>query len=228
MSAFVVDKVHIDVIVAGLRGGTRGAGLNARAIDPDATGAELVAENVVSVACRYPDDDVEAGELPGPADPYYLRGYRWTDPGFRPTAAEMYAAVRCLEYQSCEHPGWEGSAAAALCAGVRAEIEATVSAARRYARAAESSGRPASWPAYDAAPWEFTTESAAVSYALAHRTGRALVAAVATDPTDRGAHAALSDWLIGRGVIAHPLDAGRLTYRAADLARHLRTDTAAV
>jgi hypothetical protein len=120
MSAWIVSKTHIDVMVCGIVDGTSdgvlepqdrriklpdlhaGVGL----CDKDVLGQMLVNECVASVSYRYPND--KPGELPGPNDQYYLQPYRFTG-NYRPTAAELAKAISCYDYQSCEHPGWKPS-----------------------------------------------------------------------------------------------------------------------
>src|SRR4051812_45036842 len=112
MSAWVVSKKHIDLMVAAITTGTRDGVLKRNRRSPDKLGQALVSECVRSVSYRYPDDDVQKGELPGPCDAYYLKPYRFEDPIYRPTAVELMKAVSCYAYQSNEHPGWGKSAAA--------------------------------------------------------------------------------------------------------------------
>ncbi len=142
MSAYVVDREHVDLMVrlalegpAGVAVGPDAAWHAPRSLsaDADELGALLVAECVASVAHRYGEDPA-AGALPGPADAYYLRPYAYRRPAHRLTVAEGLKAIDGYEYQSCEHPGWEGSAVRALCDELRRAL------ARRV-------------PGYDAAPW---------------------------------------------------------------------------
>lgn len=141
MSAFIVDKSHIDLLVNaayhGPAGGwdtidfplrwshthpTRGEG-ESRQLSPgemSALGDLLVIECVASVACRYPRDAPE--ELPGPTDNYYLEPYSFTAPGYTATAPEVLKALDCYEYQSCEHPGWPASEAHAVCKALRRAV----------------------------------------------------------------------------------------------------------
>lgn len=95
---------------------------------PSQLGQILVSENVRSVAFRYSepgrvsyygsataatmdDLDPDAGELPGPCDAYYMGPYVYTDPGRDLTPGEVFRAIDCLDYQSCEHEGWTSSEA---------------------------------------------------------------------------------------------------------------------
>lgn len=123
MSAWVVDKVHVDLMVeVATRTGNdsltyreNGEWKVAARSKRDEIGQMLVMENVASVSHRYPGDDVAAGELPGPTEAYYLGPYRYTDRQYQPSWAEVLNLVRCYEYQACEHPGWEESGAHSLC-----------------------------------------------------------------------------------------------------------------
>src|SRR4051794_12531310 len=109
MSAWIPNKEHVDLLVKT----TDVLGVH---YDDDLSrvGQMLVDEVVASVSYRYPNDDVEAGELPGPCDQYYLKPYVYADPGFMPDAAEMRQLTGCYSYQACEHPGWEHSTANAI------------------------------------------------------------------------------------------------------------------
>lgn len=126
MSAFIVDVDHIDALItAGLAFG--------RDLDPvtwyhpaitddltdlaDRThrltpetagrvGAMLLAENARSVNHRYDTDEWE--------EPYVYHAV----PG-EPDPVVVLKAIRCLEYQSCEHPEWPESEAFAFCDALR-------------------------------------------------------------------------------------------------------------
>lgn len=153
MSAFVVDKQHIDLMVrAALKAcPTRYAGdgrrlswwrtdenggyagwreLNQHAetmedddykafYTPSQLGQMLVSENVRSVHHRYPDTDPDEGDLPGPVDAFYMAPYVYADPGRDLSPGEVFRAIDCLDYQSCEHEGWRSSEAFAFCAALR-------------------------------------------------------------------------------------------------------------
>jgi len=67
----------------------------------------LYDENVKSVAHRYPNDAPD--ELPGSTGTVPL--FRSTNPHRAYPAITILKALDCLEYQSCEHPGWEDSLA---------------------------------------------------------------------------------------------------------------------
>lgn len=175
MSAFVVSKRHIDILVqSALAGATNGErwlhpGEHFRWIHdgnihelhpeldeprergtmvPDCSvletpastmGQVLVDECVRSVSYRYPNDDVDAGDLPGPCDPYYVKPYVF-EPTYEANVmvigargltrcisplvslAELAAGIFCYEYQSCEHPDWRSSEAHAICAAFKDKI----------------------------------------------------------------------------------------------------------
>lgn len=106
MSAFIVDRADIDVLVTGLNA----AGFIGSAVC-DNIGRMLWRENLLSLAHRYPND--KDGQRPGPVD------FRDADVDaytFTPNAAglvvdQLRQVAKCYAYQSCEHPGWDGSGA---------------------------------------------------------------------------------------------------------------------
>lgn len=79
------------------------------------------------------------GPLPGPVDPYWIEGYSYRRPAYIPTAVEGLKTIDCYVYQSCEHAGWARSEASRFC---QALARALVS---------ELDG-------YDAAPWGWSAE----------------------------------------------------------------------
>lgn len=121
MSAYVVDKVHIDVMVR--------AGLNVRYKpmgwyhggkhhkltyeNADQVGQMLIDECVRSVGDRYGNDKVT--ELPGPNNAYWLIPYKYEDRPMIPDAVTMLKVIGCYEYQSCECEDWQQSEAWAFC-----------------------------------------------------------------------------------------------------------------
>ena len=168
MSAYVVDKSHIDRMVsaalkahpAGHPGTTRRlrwwrvdesgdyAGwreLNTNAeqmteddymsyYTPSELGQMLLNENIASVSYRYSEpgrasyygaetaasmDDLEDTDLPGPCDRYYLGPYIYEDPRVEMTPGQVFEHIDCLDYQSCEHPGWRSSEAFAFLTSLR-------------------------------------------------------------------------------------------------------------
>jgi hypothetical protein len=146
MSAYIVDKTHVDILVKlGLEGprglpvspGNAWSRLHWYELDPsdddfdwktgsrqlelmsaDAVGQMLVCENVLSIRARYPDVD-EGGTAPGPCDEYWREPYTYADPRYRPTAVEGLQALACFEYQSCEHDEWRTSEARRFCEALR-------------------------------------------------------------------------------------------------------------
>lgn len=122
MSAWVVTRAHIDVLVRlAITGPADGEPVGVRRdfpiqvqdengrwrkvardgvlmgedlIEPLEIGEVLLSENRESVAHLY-------REPVGEHEPY-----EYTDPMFAPTCAEAAKALACLAYQSSEHPGW--------------------------------------------------------------------------------------------------------------------------
>lgn len=157
MSAWVVDKVHIDLLVRVAldlgcydRSGwpppmqwwqtdEQGHFTGWRVLDPAA-----VSECVRSVHHRYPGDDLDKGELPGPLDAYWMGPYIYEDPGYVLTTAELFKAIDCLAYQSCEHEEWEASEACSFL---------------RFLRTGASSRTPG----YDESPWGWDAEDLATA-----------------------------------------------------------------
>jgi hypothetical protein len=86
---------------------------------PSQLGQMLVDENVASVATRYPDTNPDEGDLPGPIDAYYMGPYVYADPRKDLTPGEVFRAIDCLDYQSCEHDGWRASEAFAFLTSLR-------------------------------------------------------------------------------------------------------------
>lgn len=141
MSAFIVGPDHIDLLVtAAIDWDVRvtvpdeSAPFGYRALDltPTELGRLLLRENLASVDYRY-QGRLEESEFKAP-EVYEFR--RVPHGALHP--AWVLKALHCLEYQSCEHDGWESSTAFRV---VRA-LEAA--AARRV-------------PGYEDGPgWEFT------------------------------------------------------------------------
>jgi hypothetical protein len=123
MSAFVVSKAHIDALVTAALESDSWAFFwyhddDRHELDytnTDAIGAMLWAENVRSVQHRYPDILEDSTDYPGPIDfqPEHVFAYRWCWLSVPPV--EALKALRCYQYQSCEHPDWPTSSAHALC-----------------------------------------------------------------------------------------------------------------
>ena len=150
MSAWIVDKHHIDLLVRAALHYGRSPGEHTpqglswwrvdadgsfdgwnevstyrtdgddhkRYVTPDELGQMLVMENVASVSYRYSEPPT-TGNLPGPTDCYYLEPYTYQDPHRLFTPAEVFKAINCYDYQSCEHPTWQQSEAYAFCTALR-------------------------------------------------------------------------------------------------------------
>ena len=136
MSAFIVNKTHIDLIVraaiaakrpgspfrwwkvdadggyAGWRTLEEGSmmtpygGEKEDVFSPSQLGQMLWAENFASVNARYSEDDE--------ADMYV-----YENPGYTLSAGEVFNAIDCLDHQSCEHDGWRTSEAFAMLDSLR-------------------------------------------------------------------------------------------------------------
>lgn len=148
MSAFVVDREHIDALLERAMAPSGYGGDRFHWYDRDAeswhelisyenageVGRMLWAENVKSVQYRYDDEPVS--DLPGPAglSDEEVDGYSYTTPARRLTIVQALKAISCYEYQSCEHPGWETSSAYGFCDALRHKLIGQL-------------------PGYDDAPW---------------------------------------------------------------------------
>lgn len=147
MSAWVVDKAHINLMV--------NAGLST--VDPltwyhegehhkledssiDEVGQMLLDECIKSVGYRYQDSEVT--DLPGRVDASYVIPFKHKLAYDTPPVV-VFKQIHCYEYQSCEHPEWETSEAHAFCRALESRL------IRRL-------------PGYEAAPWgweEWPTEN---------------------------------------------------------------------
>ena len=106
MSAFVVPHAHIDALVSWAV--HHRVPLFPAPATPASVAAELFEENCRSVDHRYAEVNA--------------RDYRYTArAGARELSpVQVLKACNCLEYQSCEHPGWEDSQARANLEVIRA------------------------------------------------------------------------------------------------------------
>lgn len=152
MSAFIVSHDHIDAILTYAiqrRMSYWNPELHTRPTIDRASATEigriLLEECERSVSYRYPGDSPD--QLPGKigerAASYAYRAYfhMAPTPGGQLracgslNAVQCIKAVNCLEYQSCEHPGWEASLAHRICQDIKAAAVHDL-------------------PGYDAAEWE--------------------------------------------------------------------------
>lgn len=110
MSAWIPSKPHFRYLVtAAVEAGSKFPWKGT----PENLGQLLLDECVKSVSYRYSSQEC----LPGPIQsllPEEERGYKYG--GHTPSPIplsneEIQQAISCLEYQSCEHPGWESSKA---------------------------------------------------------------------------------------------------------------------
>jgi hypothetical protein len=126
MSAFVVNKSHINAIIQAAfatryqpftwyhkeqDGRLQHHQLNSE--NANATGQMLLDECVHSVQYRYEDDTIS--NLPGPINAEWLIPFEWRPCVKQPTPLEAIKLIKCYEYQSCEHPEWETSEAKDFC-----------------------------------------------------------------------------------------------------------------
>lgn len=138
MSAWMVTKTHIDVLVTaalaieqgGLSYFWKGSWRRADFTRQDEVGKMLWSENYRSVAHRYPDDlELPGAYLDGPGiDDYTYVRQEKRDP------VTVLKTIDCFEYQSCEHDEWEQSEAWAFCKYLRLTVITTL-------------------PGYQEAPW---------------------------------------------------------------------------
>src|ERR1700746_2319525 len=155
MSAWMVSKTHIDLIVATAFRGPKNAPRGWSQMRPyfadhqlsvealDRLGEELVKENLSSIHSRYPDTVSNPEGVPGPIAQYWLEEYIFPDSTPALTAVEALKALDCYEYQSCEHPEWEQSIAFKFCSSLRHALISTL-------------------PGYESAPWGFDKYPVAV------------------------------------------------------------------
>ena len=105
MSAFVVNMKHISYLV------DAACVLNLVSEErKHELGAMPLAENVKSVNFRYGEKD---------AAPKFV----YAESKTKLSAPQIKSACECLNYQSCEHPEWETSAAFWFLAALKAKAE---------------------------------------------------------------------------------------------------------
>lgn len=102
MSAYICELPHINALacyaVDNRLWSSNDMSPSCPCTEQEQLGALLYAENAKSVAYRYteePEDDYEFHFVQTIAN----------------SAVQMIKAVRCYQYQACEHPGWDKSAA---------------------------------------------------------------------------------------------------------------------
>jgi len=150
MSAWIVEKAHIDVLIAAARQ-YKLAGVE----DELLVGQMLWRENHRSVNHRYSENEATPRYTPPPADV----------PALHPVA--VLNALDCYDYQTCEHPDWNSGSnrARTLTARLRNAILAAHPGA---IVATEAQSRPYSQhPVYEVAPWGFTALDQAYASAFA-------------------------------------------------------------
>lgn len=107
MSAWIVSREHIDVLVDSL---LRSEAVDYGRLSPDELGRMLWLENVASIHARYPDTAESDSDYPGPVG--FSRsdaaGYRHTRRPTPPVDA-LHDAWSSFNYQTCEHGGYEAS-----------------------------------------------------------------------------------------------------------------------
>jgi hypothetical protein len=131
MSAFMVSKEHIDLLVHLALWGPSSIEVpfgqwrpyNPLELDKaNELGELLVKENLSSIHCRYPDTITNPDATPGPCEQYWLKPYEYRDPQYRMTCLEALNAIACYEYQSSEHPEWKQSQAREFCEHLRKRV----------------------------------------------------------------------------------------------------------
>jgi hypothetical protein len=123
MSAFLVSENHINALVStAIHGVVECEGnsqpwyhvyfdrVHVQQLNADNVGLKLWQECAASVSARYPKD------------PETISEYHFTAPARRLSAVAALKLIRCYEYQSCEHDGWESSASKQFCAGLTSAI----------------------------------------------------------------------------------------------------------
>lgn len=95
MSAFVVNHSHIDVLVEYFLNNSlyNGRAWDFDAMNPDEVGYILLRENIRSVNYRYKEHS-------------RFTVYNYKKPYNTYSNFDIYNAVRCLSYQSCERKDW--------------------------------------------------------------------------------------------------------------------------
>lgn len=108
MSVLLVPNHHVNVIA------THAASLGLTN-DPAGTALCLWNANLAAVRHAYHDEDI-------PTPQELVRRFVFHDAPCT-SKATIYYGVRCLEYNSQDHPDWVGSEAQILCHAIRAPLE---------------------------------------------------------------------------------------------------------
>jgi hypothetical protein len=147
MSAYVVDRNHIQYLVKAAEAMARRDRSNFSwfwqgewhnmndTTEMIRAGNMLWQENIKSINARYPDTVGNFDNMPGPVDENFTFSEKDIEvcfEAFKP--AQVLKSCHCLDYQSCEHDGWEASEA-------RAFLQALESNAMRHV------------PGYEDAEW---------------------------------------------------------------------------
>lgn len=127
MSAWIVEKAHIDVIVKAL------IARNIGGSDPHPLGQQLYDENFRSVRARYGNEDPETA----PA-------YTYTNPPVNWTPTELLKIVGCFEYQTSQVDDWSGG-------------NEVFDLCEELCRVLVNEGAMENSPEYNAAPWGVAT-----------------------------------------------------------------------
>jgi len=117
VSAYIVDKAHIDALVRAadlIRANYFYDGRWIQVSDErDRIGQVLCDANVAGVGERYPDDGLT--DLPGRMDAWWLIPYRYAARGPLLEGVKALKAVKGYVYQACELTGFEETEAGAFC-----------------------------------------------------------------------------------------------------------------
>lgn len=124
MSAWIVSKKHIDVLVA--------AALGMEGVEPNALGKMLWEENHKSINYRYSEKNA------APAYEFEVPTTVELTPGL------IAKQIACYEYQSCEHLGWEDSKARKFCEDLKRSL---------VPNRVEADDAIRKLPGYEEAPW---------------------------------------------------------------------------
>lgn len=141
MSAYIVDRKHVVYLVQSaltFAMKARGGGFSWVAKDPTKPGGYrrekiehggdfaraasaanmLWMENIKSVSHRYPNES--NATLPGPiGEDFVIKASAFKICAAQPDLAQLFKAIDCFCYQSCEHDEWEQSEAFAFCQALR-------------------------------------------------------------------------------------------------------------